>query len=257
MHRYSNPLATSMRCSLVSLPNIVLFLSSSLLPCMSNCKKTGFTYRSRHFIIPIGQLFPVLLLELRKPIKVVDQTNIVPFHSNASRDQNTPRNRLGVQADALQQTHIPFLLGSRLGILNDLREGIGLVGPRGARVSIVDWRDGLVRLGLSHGGNGGIGKGRSRVGRRCAETRMKNVSPHQVGGTSHASRGRVTILAEAKDTRARQNEDSSLCGGAIAGASKQIFAGLDHSMLGEGPDWMGRSFSFFSFSISFFFSLFS
>lgn len=64
--------------------------------------------------------------------EIVDETDVVALHNNASRNKNTPCNSLGIQPKTLQQGHVAFLLGGRTGIVNDRRvrlEGVIMLLP--------------------------------------------------------------------------------------------------------------------------------
>ncbi|KAJ8108978.1 hypothetical protein OPT61_g7795 [Boeremia exigua] len=79
--------------------------------------------RRRNLPRPVRQLLAVLLLELRKPKEVVQQTHVVALHDNARADQHRPANRLGVQLDALPQRHLVLFLSRLARVVDDLVRG--------------------------------------------------------------------------------------------------------------------------------------
>ena len=90
--------------------------------------------------------------------KVVDQANVVALHDDAGRDENTPQDGLGVQADALHEGHALLLVRGRLCIVDELVLGLetghvivamAIVGGRGRCRCC--WRD-IDRLSGLHGG---------------------------------------------------------------------------------------------------------
>lgn len=62
---------------------------------------TGSTYCSWYLIGAIWRQFAVLLCELGKCIKVIDQTDIITFHRDTCGNENTPRDRLRISSDTL------------------------------------------------------------------------------------------------------------------------------------------------------------
>lgn len=59
--------------------------------------------------------------------EVVDKDNIESFHDNASRDENTPRDSLGIQLDALHEGHLLFLLGRRARMVDNIRMSLARI----------------------------------------------------------------------------------------------------------------------------------
>lgn len=54
-----------------------------------------------------------------KLTKVINQADIVAFHDNAGRDEHAPCDGLGIQLEALHQSHAALLVGSRTRAFND------------------------------------------------------------------------------------------------------------------------------------------
>lgn len=81
----------------------------------------------RYLVCSIGQQHTVLLVELGVSVEGTEETDVVTFHRNAGRDEDTPEDSLGVQLDALQESHTVLLLGSDLGVCNGRVHGLGVI----------------------------------------------------------------------------------------------------------------------------------
>lgn len=61
---------------------------------------------------------------VEKHTEIVDQAHVVALHDDARRDEHTPHDGLGVEADALQQGHALLLVRGRLCIVDELVLGL-------------------------------------------------------------------------------------------------------------------------------------
>ena len=69
----------------------------------------------------------ILAIERWEGVEVAEQTNIITLHANASRDENTPGDGLGIELDALPQAHAMLTVRCLLRIVNDVTHAPGRV----------------------------------------------------------------------------------------------------------------------------------
>lgn len=60
--------------------------------------------------------------------KIVDKTNVITLHHNTSRDEDAPKDSLGVELDALAEGHLALLVSGGTGMLDDVT--VRLAGVR-------------------------------------------------------------------------------------------------------------------------------
>jgi len=80
----------------------------------------------RYLICSIGQQYTIFLVELGVGVEGSKKTDVVTFHGNTGRDQDTPEDGLGIQLDTLQEGHVVLLLSGKFGICDGQVVGFGL-----------------------------------------------------------------------------------------------------------------------------------
>jgi len=79
-----------------------------------------------YLVCSIGQHDTIFLIELGVGVEGTKKTDVVTFHSDTGRDEDTPEDGLGIQLDALQEGHVVFLLSGKFGICDGQVVGLGM-----------------------------------------------------------------------------------------------------------------------------------